>query len=274
MVVVAVVHGQLAQLVARELAGATTADPRVQLERPLAIAAFALLAGALCLRDDAIRIAGWSSAVASWHGRHASAARAPVPIRATRRRLTPGGSRLLLLAAPREIAYRTRMRHAIHAWRRDPGQRARSMPLAVLAACAALWLGACAAGDSPEAEVRAVVDEAERAAEARDVGALLDLVAADYRDDRGNQRGELRQYVRGYFVAHQSIHLLTRVDSVELPATDLARVRATVAMLGRQAESESAWDLAAEVYDFDITLAREEGDWRVTRAEWRRAGGS
>lgn len=143
-----------------------------------------------------------------------------------------------------------------------------------LAACAAIWLGACGGDDLPETQVRAVIAEAERAAEARDASALFDLIALDYRDGRGNGVEEIRRYVRGYLIAHQSIHMLTRVAEVELPATNLARVRATVGMLGREAGPEPSWDLAADIYEFDITLAREDGDWRVTRADWRRAGGT
>jgi len=135
-----------------------------------------------------------------------------------------------------------------------------------------MWLGACGGDDLPEAQVRAVIAEAERAAEDRDASALFELIAPGYRDGRGNGVEEIKRYVRGYLIAHQSIRMLTRVEEVELPASDLARVRATVGMLGRETESQSSWDLAAEVYEFDITLAREGGEWRVTRADWRRAG--
>jgi len=146
------------------------------------------------------------------------------------------------------------------------------------AACCALSVFAglatgCGGQDAPEDAVRAVVGAAEQAAEARDASALLDLVADDYRDARGNGAEEIRRYLRGYLVAHQSITLLTRIDSIELPATDLARVKATVGMVGKEAEAAGAWDLAADLYEFDVTLAREDGAWRVTRAQWRRGIG-
>jgi hypothetical protein len=38
-------------------------------------------------------------------------------------------------------------------------------------------------------------------------------------------------------------------------------------MLGR--ESDSSWDLAADIQHFDLRLAREDGEWRVTRAGWQ-----
>ena len=135
----------------------------------------------------------------------------------------------------------------------------------------ALVLTGCGRESSPEDELRAVVAEAETAAEARDASALSGLVADDYRDVRGNGVEEIRRYVRGYLIAHQSVHLLVRIEEIELKATDLARLRATVGMVGREAEGAAAWDLAADVYEFDLTLAREAGDWKVTRADWRPA---
>lgn len=74
MVVVAVVHGQLPQVFAREFTGAATTDPRVQLERLFPIAALALLARALRLYDDAVGVASRSPGIAACHGHHASAA--------------------------------------------------------------------------------------------------------------------------------------------------------------------------------------------------------
>ena len=143
----------------------------------------------------------------------------------------------------------------------------------VLAVLLATALAACGNGPSPEDEIRSVVAAAEQAAEARDAFALRALVADDYRDDRGQGAEDIRRYVHGYLLAHQSVHLLVRIEDIELKATDLARLRATVAMVGQEAEAASAWDLAADVYEFDVTLAEEDGEWRVTRADWRPALG-
>ena len=104
----------------------------------------------------------------------------------------------------------------------------------------AIALAACGSDTSPEDAVRAVIDTAEEAAEARDASKLLRLVAPDYRDARGNGADEIGRYVRGYLLAHQSVHLLTRIESIEFPGTDLARVKATVGMAGREAEAAGA----------------------------------
>ena len=125
----------------------------------------------------------------------------------------------------------------------------------------------CGGADAPEAQVRAMIAEIETAAEARDVGDLMNHVSDQFRDHQGREAKELAQYIRGYFIANQSVHLLTRIESIEFPTQDEARAKVTVGMLGR--EAADSWDLAAEVRDFDVTFMREDGEWKVTYARAR-----
>jgi hypothetical protein len=96
---------------------------------------------------------------------------------------------------------------------------------------------------------------------------LRALIADDYRDGEGRSADDIRRYLHGYLIAHQSVHLITRIDAIEIEGEQVARAQLTVGMLGR--ESESSWELAGDVYRFDLRLAREEGEWRVTRAGWQ-----
>jgi hypothetical protein len=141
------------------------------------------------------------------------------------------------------------------------------LPLSILVFALALFAG-CADDTSPEQQVRSVIESMERAAEARDVGDLLEHVSANYRDAQGQDRGEAARYARAYFIANQSVHLLTHVESLEFPAPDEARVKLQVGMAGRGAE-QGAPGFSADVYDFDIALVREDGAWRVSYADWR-----
>jgi len=135
------------------------------------------------------------------------------------------------------------------------------------ALAAALLLTACGPAGTPEDEIRALIDRAEAAAEARDAGGLRALVADDYRDGDGRGAEDIRRYVQGYLIAHQSIHLITRIDAIEIRGAEVAHAIVAVGMLGR--DSDAAWDLAADIYRFDLRFAREDGEWRVTRADWR-----
>src|ERR1044071_1985485 len=128
-------------------------------------------------------------------------------------------------------------------------------------------LTACSDPASPEQQVRAVIDSMEVAVEARDVGDLLEHISPSYRDAQGQDRAEASRYARGYFVANQSVHLLTRIESLEFPAPDEARVKLQVGMAGRVGEPGSA-GLTADLYDFDLALVREGSEWKVSYADW------
>jgi hypothetical protein len=125
----------------------------------------------------------------------------------------------------------------------------------------------CGGPTGPEEQVRAVIEEAEQAAEARSIGRLAKLVSDDY-DDGRFQRDELLTWVRAWLIAHQSVNLVVRVDELELMGLELARVRATVGLLGR--EAGESFELAMDIREFDVTLALEGSQWRVIRADWER----
>jgi hypothetical protein len=133
---------------------------------------------------------------------------------------------------------------------------------------ALLLLTACSDDGSPEQQVRAVIESMEVAAEARDVGDLMEHISASYRDAQGQDRTEASRYARGYFMTNQSVHLLTRVESLEFPAPDEARVKLQVGMAGRAGAPGQA-GLSADLYDFDLALVLEDGEWKVSYADWR-----
>jgi hypothetical protein len=140
---------------------------------------------------------------------------------------------------------------------------------AVVAAIAMLLATTgCGEHGTPETQVRAVIAEGERAAEARDLAALMALVSPGFQDGQGGDREELKRSLRGYLVMHPSVHLLIRVESLEFPYVDYARVRLTVGTLGRESASASAFDLAADVNDVALELKLEGDEWRVVRAAW------
>jgi hypothetical protein len=135
--------------------------------------------------------------------------------------------------------------------------------------CLALaLLAGCADDASPEQQVRGVIESMERAAEARDVGDLMEHVSTAYRDAQGQDRAETSRYARGYFIANQSIHLLTRIESLEFPSPDEARVKLQVGMAGRGSDQGTA-NFGADLYDFDVAFVLEDGEWKVSYASWR-----
>jgi outer membrane biogenesis lipoprotein LolB len=114
-------------------------------------------------------------------------------------------------------------------------------------------LTACSDGASPEQQVRAVIDSMEVAAEARDVGDLMEHISDNYRDAQGQDR--------------QQAALYARIESLEFPAADEARVKLQVGMAGRGGETGSS-GLTADLHDFDLVLVREGSEWKVSYADW------
>jgi hypothetical protein len=141
------------------------------------------------------------------------------------------------------------------------------LPSFLIAATALVVLSACSDDASPEQQVRAVIGQMEVAAEERDVGAFMEHISENFRDRQGQDRSEAARSARGYFIANQSIHLLTHIEALEFPSADEARVKVKVGMAGR-GEQPGATDLSADLYDFDVGLVREGGDWKVSYADW------
>lgn len=128
-------------------------------------------------------------------------------------------------------------------------------------------LAACGDNKSPEQQVRAVIEQMELAAENRDVGDLTAHLAEDYRDSNGLGPAEVARYLQGYFIANQSIHLLTRIEEISFPVDGEARAQVLVGMLGREAAAANSWDLAADLHTFKIALRREDDAWKVSFLE-------
>ncbi|HTU67952.1 MAG TPA: hypothetical protein VMF52_18530 [Steroidobacteraceae bacterium] len=132
---------------------------------------------------------------------------------------------------------------------------------ALILSCAMGSLVACSSPSSDDARVRALIDDAEKAAESRDVGDVLDLVDAGYADAQGNSRDSLRGFLRVFFAAHPQLELVTSIDTLEFPVPGLARARVTVR--GLDLDRFNVGDSVV----LDVELRRDGDDWRVTRAD-------
>ena len=141
---------------------------------------------------------------------------------------------------------------------------------AVLATAA---VAGCGGVSDPEAEIRALLAQAEEAAEARDAGFFGALVGTSYRDARGNDRSEIVRRVRGYFIANQRIEIVSRVDEVVLEGADAARAVVHAGMLGQRSGAELLGGVDADLYRFELVLVNEGGEWRIIGADWDRALG-
>jgi hypothetical protein len=124
----------------------------------------------------------------------------------------------------------------------------------------------------PEAQVRALIQNAVAAAEQKRLGTLRDMISERYADDQGLDKRAVENLLRLHFLRNETLHLYARVQSVTLPQPDRAQATVLVAMAGVPIASEAELPaLRADLHRFDIDFAREDKVWRVQRAAWRRA---
>lgn len=129
-------------------------------------------------------------------------------------------------------------------------------------------------GDSvtPEEEIRALVREAEIAAEERQVGDFGRLISNQYGDGYGNNKDELLRMLRLQMIRNQVIYLLVRTGEIKVIDETSATAVVRVGMAGGPLETfEDLGRLGAELYRFDLELVKESGKWRIIRAGWGRA---
>lgn len=144
---------------------------------------------------------------------------------------------------------------------------------------AVLFLAACSGPtDSPEQQIRALLEQAESAAEDKNIDDLKSLIADDYQDSQGNDKKTLGRLLVFYFLRHQSIYLLSRIhtitfapDETGAKTGDYANISLSVAMAGTPFP-ENLSHFRADFFHFDIVLVKTGAeDWQVTQADWRRS---
>lgn len=127
--------------------------------------------------------------------------------------------------------------------------------------------------DTPEAQVRRYLAEAEATVEARKITAIQGLISERYADSAKRTRQDLLRLIGGYFFRHKSIHLLSRIERLEISEEGRAEVVLYVAMAGSPIEGiEQLTAIRADLHRFELLLGQDNaGVWQLLSAGWRRA---
>jgi hypothetical protein len=137
---------------------------------------------------------------------------------------------------------------------------------------ATLCCGLTACGDPPappEEAVRAWVAEGQRLAEEKDRNGLMDLISPAYADARGNERDDIENMFRVYFMRQNSIKLLPGIDDIRVFGDDAAELDLTV---GMAAANEGTFGFSADAYNFEMELVRDGDDWLLISGRWGEVG--
>ena len=109
--------------------------------------------------------------------------------------------------------------------------------------------------------------------EGRDLSGAAALISEQYSDGRRGTRHEIRRLLAGYFLRHKSIHVVYRIDQVELLEDAQARVVLFAGIAGTApvgSEALSQW--RGELLRIELLVVLEsDEEWRLQSAKWRRA---
>ncbi len=126
--------------------------------------------------------------------------------------------------------------------------------------------------DSPEAQIKVLLDAAETALESRSLGDSLELISPAYRDAEGRDHQAMKRLLMGYFLRNKSIHVLKQTQEISLLSDNAARVILFAGVAGNQPEvMDSLAQWRGDLIRLQADLVLEDGDWRLGSASWRRA---
>ncbi|MBN8263325.1 MAG: nuclear transport factor 2 family protein [Xanthomonadales bacterium] len=137
-------------------------------------------------------------------------------------------------------------------------------------ACMGLLLvvSACSRSD-PEQAVRAQVDALQQAIDARDAGAVEDLLAEDFIGNEGMDRRGAKQLAAGVFLRHREIGARFGPVTVELRGEREAIARFSVLATG---SSGGLLPEQGQVYQVQTGWRLQDGDWKLLNASWTPPG--
>lgn len=123
--------------------------------------------------------------------------------------------------------------------------------------------GGPAAG--PEEAVRNWVSQGREAAGDKDRGTLVDMISPAYADSRGNDRGDIENMMRFYFLRQNKVALITRIDELNVYGDSAAELVLHVGMAGTD---DNALGFSADAYRFELELERDADEWLLIAARW------
>ena len=134
----------------------------------------------------------------------------------------------------------------------------------------ALVLGACGGPASePEEELRAWVADGMEAARNKERRELVGMISPSYADARGNERGDIENLLRIYFLRMSNIKLLSTIEEITVYDDTAAEIVMTIGMAGTH---EGVLGFSADAYQFELELEKDSDEWQLIAARWGELG--
>ena len=135
---------------------------------------------------------------------------------------------------------------------------------------ALVLLAACGGPESvPEEELRAWVAEGIDAATNKERRKLIDMISSAYTDARGNERSDIDNKLRVYFLRQHKIALLSNIEEITIYDDTAAKIVLQVGMAGT---NDGVLGFSADAYRFELELEKDADEWLLIAARWGELG--
>jgi len=128
------------------------------------------------------------------------------------------------------------------------------------------------ARETEEVKVKKVVTAIQAAAEEKDIKKIMTHVSKNYSDPYGYDHEEIRGLLLGYFFRYPKISAYITGLTISVDGASAKAVFQVV--LTSSDKTGSIKDVIPQelgVWDFNVTLEKESGDWKVASAQWEEA---
>lgn len=122
---------------------------------------------------------------------------------------------------------------------------------------------------APEEELRAWVSAGVAAAENKERRELVGMISKSYADARGNERSDLENLLRVYFLRQNRVVLVTRIEEITVYDDTAAKLVLTAGMAGT---NDGVLGFSADAYRFTFELEKSGDDWQLISARWGELG--
>jgi hypothetical protein len=128
--------------------------------------------------------------------------------------------------------------------------------------------------ETEQDKIRKVITTIQKAAEEKDIKKIINSLSKTYSDPQGFTYDTIKGLLLSYFFRHQKIHVY--ITNLDVTADD-GMGRAVFQAVLSGGGTGSAADVLPEalgMYAFDVSLKKEDGEWKVNSAQWNRIAGN
>ena len=128
--------------------------------------------------------------------------------------------------------------------------------------------------ETEQDKIKKVITDIQTAAQEKDVKKIINNFSKTYNDPQEYNYETIKGLLLGYFFQYPKISAYITNLEISIEETSAKAVFQTVLTSGNKTGSASdVIPRSLGIYDFNVSLKKESGTWKVTSAKWEQVGG-